>query len=47
MSVLEALYITEYQPTLCKQKEFYNLLFNPSDYIATKPDFVQIKKELY
>ena len=44
LSMLEVLYITKYQPALCKQKEFYNLLlFNPTDYIATKPDLIQEK----
>ena len=42
-SVPEVLYITKYQPALCKQKEFYNLFFNPTDYNATKPDFVREK----
>ena len=38
------LYITKYQPILCKQKEFYNfLLFNPTDYTVIKPDLVQEK----
>ena len=42
--VLKALYITKYQPVLCKQKEFYNiLLFNLTDYIATKLDLIQEK----
>ena len=32
-------YITKYQPILCKQKEFYNLLLsNLTDYTATKPE---------
>ena len=44
LSALDALYTTEYQPTLCNQKNFYNLLsFNPNDYTATKPDLIQEK----
>ena len=44
LAVREVLFITKYQPTLCKQKEFYNiLLFNSTDYTATKPDFIQEK----
>ena len=46
LSVLEVLYITKYQPTLCKQKEFYNLLiFNPTNYIAIKSDLVKKKQK--
>ena len=44
LSVLNVLYITKYQPILCKQKEFYNLLsFNSTVYPATKPDLVPEK----
>ena len=46
LSVLEAFYITKYQPALCKQKEFYNLpLFNPTDYTATKANLIQEKRK--
>ena len=47
LSVLKVLYIIKYQPALCKQKEFYNLLlFNPADYTVTKPDQVQEKENI-
>ena len=40
------LYITKYQPALCKQNEFYNLiLFNLTDYTATNPNLVQGKNK--
>ena len=44
LSVQETLYITEHQPILCEQKEFYNLLlFNLIDYTTTKQDLVKEK----
>ena len=45
LSVLEVLYITKFQPILCKQKDFYNLfLFNPNEYTTIKSDLIQKKK---
>ena len=45
--VLKVLYITKHQPTLCRQKEFYNLhLFNFDNYTVTEPDLIQEKKNL-
>ena len=45
LSVLEVLYITKYQPTFCKQKEFY-LLLNLTDYTLTKFHLVQEKTKM-
>ena len=45
LSVLEAFYMTKYQTSLWKQKEFSNLLlFKPNDFITPKPDLIQEKK---
>ena len=47
LSVLEGFYITQYLPTLCKQKDFYNfLLFNLTDYTSTQPDVVEEKTKI-